>query len=829
MQPNNTQQTPPAEKKADYTIPSGFPIELFKKAMGELKPTRSTAITFDTKKQRNAQFIQKGLAKPGRVSFDTLRRSAQSVHIVRICITVLKEKITKTKWAIKPIDPLAKVDEAKIKKVEELFKHPNQNDETFRTMLDKILEDLLVLDSVAIEKTRYPSGELAELHFVDGASIRPVYDEFGNQDVKIPITLKDKDQRLTSQSVETVSYLQVLDNSQYGGPESGEIVAFWPKKDFLYFHMHPQGSMEGFGYGLSPIESVLSVVANILNADNYNGTYFEEGSFPPVILQLVGQMKQEELDAMREYLYQELTGNFHRPAIMAGGAEAKVLDLKNLTNNDMQFMEYMKFLARLCAAAYGLSGQDIGLTDDLNKATATVQQGISEDKGYSSILHLLKEVFNQEIIWKDFGYTELEFDWVADDKIDPKDASDMYDKDLRNGTRTLNEVRQHIGEEPFGDWADTPMILTGDGYVPLAVAKNDKEAPEIDKPGNETPYKDQDFTKSIYTPAGYKTYFDDRGYGQPFIFVKVLDGTGYVIKPPVAVNATAMELEEHITHDLNDKGLNVAVVTRMSYFDVVSKVLFDPTVRVEFDKYTSMTPEYDSEKWRGKFGGGRKFPYYLVSNFIDGYNLASPILQADMKRDPESYKDAVRDLAALWRTEKEMILGDRRADQYIITPSKRAYGFDYQFMGDKERWVNSSGSLEKVLIQMPALYDLFKTLTSEKKVKKSIVETIKSIFTKAPIVQPTPTDPMQQFEKNPVMFGELVNNEVERHGAVALFSQKSDRVLLAAGFTEKISTYDWNIAVETLKIYTQENPTGYGGLLTVSDNSAVKYCVYVKG
>ncbi len=485
-------------------------LESFSKAARlyspSVDPLPNRSLVFETEKQRNVAFIQKGISKPGAISYTTLRRAAMSVHIARICINTLKEQVTKTKWIIKPTDAQKKVDEAtqkRIDEVTELFKHPNRNDETFRTLLDKMLEDLYVLDAVSLEKTRFPDGKLAELHFVDSATVRPVFDEFGNQDVEIPLDTEEKG-RIDL----PVSYVQVMNNSQYGGPESGEVVAAWPKKDFIYFHMHPQGAMESIGYGLSPLEGVISVVSNILNADNYNGTYFEEGSFPPVIIQIMGQVNQRDVEAYRQYLQSELMGNFHRPAIMAGGQEAKVLNLKDLSNRDMEFMEYMKFMARLLAAAYGLSGQDIGLTEEVgSKNVAETMKDLSTRKGYGSTLHLVKEVFNQEIIWKDFGYDDLEFEWVAEDMTDPKDQMDMNKTAVQSGFRTINEVRRKLGEQPWGDWADKPMVLTADGYVGIIKDESDqkdelksdqKEDPEIkdgghkDEVGGERAYRDQD-------------------------------------------------------------------------------------------------------------------------------------------------------------------------------------------------------------------------------------------------------------------------------------------------------------------------------------------------
>jgi hypothetical protein len=726
-------------------------------------PDRQRGLVFENERQRNTMAIRKGITKPGMIDYGTLRRISMSVYVARICINSLKAKVTKTKWVVQPIDQAkrknAKETDKRIKEVEDFFKYPNGNDETFRTLLDKMCEDLLVLDAVSIEKTRYPNGNLAELHFVDSETIRPVYDEHGNQDVEIPLPTKNGEETLP------VSYLQILNNSQYGGPESGEIAAAWPKKDFIHFHMHPQGSMASFGYGLSPLEGVMSVVSNLLNSDNFNSTYFEEGAFPPVILNIVGQVQQRDLEAYKEYFYQELSGNFHRPALLASQNESKVINLKEFNNRDMQFMEYTLWLAKMLCAAFEMSPEDIGVTDTTgSKSVSEVQRDLSQAKGYGSILDLFKQVFNQEIIWKDFGYEDLEFEWAGTDNIAPLDNATIQDTALKNGSMTLNEVRLKNGDTPYDEWADKPMILTASGYSPLIQGPEDDvpndggaddlepldETEESDgtvaqpkEVGGEKPYKQQDkddvktktikvktqkMVKSILTSNGYRVWADDRGVSQPFIFMDVLSGTGRVIKPPVAVNLQSQNLEVALTHELAEMGLNVKPVEKVPLTKIQQMLSANPDVSMEFNEYINMTPAYDSEKWKSKYGGSRKFPYYLVSDYIDGLPLSNPLLIADMKRDPGSYQKAVEDLAKLWKAEKQLVLGDRRVDQYLIGHDKRGYGFDYQFMGDQSRWEKTSTALPEALAQIPELKAIFDSET--KSVGAKVKSAIKAIVNK---------------------------------------------------------------------------------------------------
>jgi hypothetical protein len=786
--------------------------------------SRARSLAFERRK-RLPYLLQKGLSKPGRVSFDVLRRVVNSVHAARICVNVLKEKISKTAWAIQPIDPKKAVDPRKIKEVEQLFKYPNKN-ETFRTFLDKVLEDLFVLDAIAIERMRDRAGKLAGLKYVDAETIRPVFNEYGENDILVPIVGKDEAMRELP-----VSYVQVINSNPWGGREMGDLVAAWPKKDFIYFCMHPQGAMNYFGYGMSPIEAVLGVVGNILNADNFNSSYFEEGAFPPQIIQLKANIKPEELENLREYLYAELSGRFHRPAIFAGDAELNNINLQPNTNRDMQFMDYMRFMIRLLAAAYGLSGQDVGLTEEVgSKNVAETLKELSAAKGYGSALALLKEEFNQQIIWKDFGYEDIEFAWVAPDTLDPKENMTVYDTALKNGSMTLNEVRKKLGEEPYGEWADTPAVLTNDKYVPIVPPEQKKVELESGTVGNEEPFNEQasdevsdaqeEFHKSILTKDGYECYFDDRGVSQPFIFNKVLEGEGWVIKPPVAVNLDSQKLEEKWSQKLYKEGLNVIPVRRMDMQEILDTIIPTTQIRKELENWQNMTPNYDSKKWEKKYGRSRKYPYYIVSRFIEGRDLRDQLLLEDMKRVPEDYKEAIRDLANLWLAEKKYVLGDRRADQVLITAQKRAWGLDYQFAGNEGRWKGTKDAYTNALKPITPLYNLFLQLTGQTVQKSSFLS---RLFRKASFGAPNET--LQGFEDAPVMFGALVPTGKVRENVKKLFGFNDESKLKE--YTEIAFTYQFNSAARELRDFVEKNPELYGGIITVEDERGLKYRIFV--
>jgi phage portal protein BeeE len=135
-----------------------------------------------------------------------------------------------------------------------------------RILLDRVLEDLLVLDAGAIEKVWTLDGEkLVALNSVDAATIRPIYNEFGEMG--------------------NPAYVQVV--------EGGQEKVYFERKEMVYMMANPQNDIELFGYGMSPIESIMLQVQAALQADMYNIKNFTKDNIPPGMLDL-GDISEEE-------------------------------------------------------------------------------------------------------------------------------------------------------------------------------------------------------------------------------------------------------------------------------------------------------------------------------------------------------------------------------------------------------------------------------------------------------------------------------------------------------------------------------------------------------
>jgi len=629
---------------------------------------------------------EKGLRKPTSITFETLRRMAKAVHIARVCINTLKHRVSQTKWDIIPIDEDTKPDRHHINILKNFFNNPNRQ-ETFRTFLDGFLEDLLVLDAGVFEKIENNAGLPAEIWYVDGATVKPNFDLKG--------------------IFQNPAYYQYISSN------STEPDAEWERKDLVYVMQNPQRDSKNYGYGLAPLEGVIMVATNMLNADNYMGQFFDIGTLPPKLINLGKDVSNSEVELFRAYWKAEIEGRPWKTAIYGGG-ELTTVDMSSGMPVDMQFQQYQIWLMKIICAAFEVSPQDIGFTAELKMgglgggSVANVQKDISDSKGYRSLLQLTREVFNRDIVKNWFGFDDVKFDWIGIDALQPKEAAEIFDIEVKNGAVSINEYRIQKGLKPIVGGVK-PQIVTPSGIFEVdATPLEDVSNKEIDEEKEEEVGKKY-VEKKVYA-GDFICWMDDRGFGQPFIWTDKFGKLGYVIKPPVAVNINGIDIEEKWTHIMAENGLNVNPVDIVAAVDI-DQYLPTAELRKEFRKYQNMTPEYYSKKWEMRFGNSRKYEKYTVVKYIDGRCFTDQTLVDDMKRVPGEYEKAVKDLATLYKFEKENGMGDRRANQYIITPDKRGWGLDYQFVGSDKAWEKYKYSIPKNLEAIPRLKQIFEQET----------------------------------------------------------------------------------------------------------------------
>ena len=390
-------------------------------------PTSSKKKSKDASLFRQFSTVRKGKDNISLVNYQALRNLAKANAIVQTAINKIKRKVSKYPYVIAAKDKSrTKELQPQIKYLEQLLKRPNRNDETFRKLVSKILDDVLVIDNGVIEKVRNAYGYVVELYQVDGATIRPNMDDRG-------LYLNP-------------AFYQYID---YGSREPD---AEFKLQDVLVFQGNPQGDIFRSGFGYSPVEYILSTVTTGLQAMIYNASFFDEAKLPPALINLKG-IGADEVTQFKAAWEASLEGKPWQNAY----TNAEAIDVQKLrdTNQDMQFLELNMWLTRIVCSAFGISPQEMGLTMDINKATGEVQKEITDSDGFSFYADVIAEEINTDLIEDladiDPKFADIEFHWDVKSEVGKKDQADIDAIYLANGVVTAEHIQAREGWNTLSD------------------------------------------------------------------------------------------------------------------------------------------------------------------------------------------------------------------------------------------------------------------------------------------------------------------------------------------------------------------------------------------
>ncbi len=340
---------------------------------------------------------------------------------VRAAIDIRRDQVSSAEWDIVPYDKDGFGDNKRVaRRVKALLSSPNADD-TFFSLVQKTVEDILVLDGAPWEKVRYPTGEIAELYPVAGEFIA----------VNSRWDGSDEDQ---------VRYLYVPD---------GNVHAQFTNADMVYFMQNPRTNSV---VGLPPLEVLKATVDAELKAMEYNRKMVM-GSPPEGVLNIGELATPTDVTAAKAEWDSNILGQ-SAFAVMGGYKNPSWMKFRD-TNQEMQFREWQDYLVRQIAVVFALSPMDLGITFDVNRSTAEAQGDNTEDRGLKPLLQLIQERITQEVVWDEsFGGrgNNLAFRFTALN-LKESQARANINKIAMGGTpwKTVNEARLMEGRPPLGD------------------------------------------------------------------------------------------------------------------------------------------------------------------------------------------------------------------------------------------------------------------------------------------------------------------------------------------------------------------------------------------
>jgi len=369
-----------------------------------------------------------------------LRRFAE-MPIARRAINIVKDRVAGMQWRIEArprptvlsengrtghpgshisqnrgyVGHPSTVDE-RIAVLTENFEQPNPED-SFRSMIEQVLEDVLVGGFGAIELD-LTGDELHPLVLwpVDGASIRIKSDWDGNP----------------------ASPRYVQSTGQFS--PNGEITL--ADEELAYIRLNPRTHTP---FGLGKLEVAFETIHEFLGAHRY-AARLASNTVVQYALWLQNLTPQHHERLIR-WWQDEIEGTGKVP-ILSVESKPEVLRFGAGTDADLR-LQWQEFLIRMIANAFDLPPMMLGLERDVNRNTATTQADDAFRTAVVPVARLIAEHLTRDVISKRLGWNDLQFVFTDVDAPNELEQAQIQQILVGCGVLTVNEVRRMKGLPPL--------------------------------------------------------------------------------------------------------------------------------------------------------------------------------------------------------------------------------------------------------------------------------------------------------------------------------------------------------------------------------------------
>ena len=211
----------------------------------------------------------------------------------------------------------------------------------------------------------------------------------------------------------------------------------------------PKIQIRGSKWGTSLIDTIAQNIALEVLGLNHNKDVFENHGLDP--RGVLNFDKDLEPDIVKANI-RRLKKQKNKKGLIAvqGGNYQQT----NNSNKDMEFLELIKFSRDSIITMFGVPPAKVGIIETANLGTGS---GESQDKNFGKVINsnckVIEDAFNKNLGRS--GFQEI-FEFIREDHENKLNRAEIEDKQLRNGTTYINEVRSGYGLEPV-DWGNVPM------------------------------------------------------------------------------------------------------------------------------------------------------------------------------------------------------------------------------------------------------------------------------------------------------------------------------------------------------------------------------------
>lgn len=370
------------------------------------------------------------------LSFNTLRELYRRSSHIRPAVDCIVKEI-----AHLPI----RIDGEGSEAVEEFISRPNISKETWPTLIQKFLTDLLVLDQAVIEKVRSLNGNVVEIYVRDATQFKPVLDS----------------------SRSYITYFKQV-TTDHKGKENGSIAH--DVDDIIWTIQFPRSYS---AYGTPIIETIINEVSTLMFSSQSIARSFVDDEIPNGVLWL---------DQIGRKAYERAKAQFESSRGEQGKKQLKVIDNVGQAGwipftrpfREMQLAELTLIIQETVNRNFGVSSLDLGDANGLTRSTTDSLWKSGRSKLFRPLVNLISLKLNKELVQEIAPNAELKF--VLEPVVDASTSKELSDA----GIITKNEARKVLNFDPVpgGDRLSVRVgnqyiVLDDDGGIPGGTSSNE--------------------------------------------------------------------------------------------------------------------------------------------------------------------------------------------------------------------------------------------------------------------------------------------------------------------------------------------------------------------
>lgn len=400
----------------------------------------------------------------GRTSYDVLRELMRSYDIAQMCKNHKIDELRSMEPLFTPMDGFKGNGESAVAAARAALAFPDR-EHSWDEWLSLWLDNLLTFDSGPLYRRRNRSGQIIALEVVDGSTVYPLIDDHGRRPL-----------------APAPAYQQVI---------KGQASVDFTAEDITYARFRPQTDSP---FGMAPLESIMMTVNTDMRFQWHLLQMFTEGSIPGGFMEVPPDVNSaDQVAEWQDYWDATFMGDqsiVHKLIAVPNGAKFTGTAPAAFDPN------FPKYLAIKVAGAFGVVPQDLGLTDDVNRATGETQTDTQFRVNTLPWVRFVEAILTH-YLQHDLGLPvqiKLNTGRDKEDRLTEAQAWKLY---IESGMASPDEGREQILGLPVDNERPVPrgLVLPRQGFVPLVSllaisGKVDAEtkAPADDQPLPETPF-----------------------------------------------------------------------------------------------------------------------------------------------------------------------------------------------------------------------------------------------------------------------------------------------------------------------------------------------------